>query len=246
MSGSEVAARAVAAPDRYSVLSSLLPHALQTFRREPAIAITLCYLLVAMAGIFYNYSFYREFGVPILSLSQVGDFLVAGIQRPMALLLVLSTFPLCWLLDRINTWRRQRHHLRRVQPRAAPASLPQRWLSAYFDWRYRQDWFLRASYVAVIVLYGWSFVALYANYRADAVKRGEAAQVRIWLNGDASGLAPKQSKAWTYLGAVANYVFVYDPQERRSVVLPVNNILRIEPVASTPGAAKTVELAPNP
>src|SRR5689334_5572837 len=118
MSGSELGAdRTLSVPagtlDDHSVLVNLLPHAWQTFRREPALAITLSYLLVAMAGIFYNYRFYARFGIPILSLSQIGDFLVAGIQRPMALVLVLSTFPLCWLLDRLSALRRRRRAVRR-------------------------------------------------------------------------------------------------------------------------------------
>jgi hypothetical protein len=211
-----------------------MPHVLQTLRREPALAITLCYLLVAMAGIFFNYSFYSKFGIPILSLSQIGDFLVAGIQRPMALLLVLSTFPLCWVFDRINMARRRRESVRRDRLRAAmPLGTWKRWYLAYLEWRSTQKWTLRLGYLIVIVMYGWTFVAVYANYRADAVKRGETAQVRIWLNGDAEGLLPEQAKSWSYLGAVANYVFVYDASAHRAVVLPVNNIARLEPAAPT-------------
>lgn len=78
-----------------SPLLELLPHILRTLQREPALAITLIYAFVAMAGIFYNFSFYRRFDIPVLTLSQIGDFLVAGIQQPMALVLVASTFPLC-------------------------------------------------------------------------------------------------------------------------------------------------------
>ena len=230
-SGSEFARTTESLPPS-SVLDNLMPHVLQTLRREPALAITLCYLLVAMAGIFFNYSFYSKFGIPILSLSQIGDFLVAGIQRPMALLLVLSTFPLCWIFDRINMARRRRERVRRDRLRAAmPLGTWKRWHLAYLDWRSTQKWTLRLGYLIIIVAYGWSFVAMYANYRADAVKRGETAQVRIWLNGDAAGLLPEQAKSWSYLGAVANYVFVYDASSHRSVVLPVNNIARLEPVA---------------
>jgi hypothetical protein len=247
MSGSEQARPSQAPPaEQHSVLLNLLPHVLQTFRREPALAITLCYLLVAMAGIFYNYSFYREFGIPILSLSQIGDFLVAGIQRPMALLLVLSTFPICGLLDTFNTRRRRKHALRREQQGTTPGfpSNWQRWVFAYHDWRYRQNWFLRVGYLVVIVLYGWSFVAIYASHRADAAKRGEGAQVAVWLTGDAGGLLPEQAKSWTYLGAVANYVFVYDPVARRSVALPINNIARLEPVPDPRAADSASAVAP--
>jgi len=75
-----------------SALFEVLPHVLRTLRREPALVITLTYVLVAMAGIFYDYAFYRQFDIPALSLSQISDFLGAGIQQPMAIVLVLSTF----------------------------------------------------------------------------------------------------------------------------------------------------------
>lgn len=227
----------------HSVLLNLLPHALQTFRREPALAITLCYLLVAMAGIFYNYSFYAKFGIPILSLSQIGDFLVAGIQRPMALLLVLSTFPLCWLLDQLNALRRRRRAARRRAMLELQADSWWRRLRL-LSLQSPPAWFTGGVYALLIVIYGWTFVSRYADYRADLVRRGEAAQVRVWLNGDASGLSASDGTAWTYLGAVSSYVFVYDTATRRSVALPVNNIARIEPVAGAPDPGKPQAIAP--
>lgn len=91
--------------DGYSALAPFLPHVLRTFRREPALALTVAYLLVAMAGIYYDYWFYqRNFGIPVLTLSQISDFLVAGLQQPTALALVVLTLPVCWILDRNNVW----------------------------------------------------------------------------------------------------------------------------------------------
>jgi hypothetical protein len=248
MSGSESALRAGDAVAAHkaatsSVLLNLLPHVVQTLRREPALGITICYLLVAMAGIFYNYSFYRQFGIPILSLSQIGDFLVAGIQRPMALLLVASTFPLCWLADTINAARRRsgarrREALLRDTPDSAWRKL------RYFLLGSSPRWLTGTTYVALVVIYGWLFVGSYADHRAQMIKHGEAAQVMIWLNGDPNGLLPAKSRSWTYLGAVANYVFVYDTDAHRSVVLPVNNIARIEPVSDASGSARPTALAP--
>jgi len=242
MSGSE--AQAVTLPAsavkaaKSSILLDLLPHALQTFRREPALAITLCYLLVAMAGIFYNYSFYQKFGIPILTLSQISDFLVAGLQQPMALLLVLSTFPLCWILDRFNAWKRERSGRRRDElMRSMPDSLwrtirlrlvssPPRWVTALF-------------YVAIVIWYGWYFVFFYARHRAEAVRDGEAQEVTVWLSGNAEPL-PAKAGHWLYLGAVSSYVFVYDRAEQRAVVLPVNNIARLEPLRKAGSAGATL------
>ncbi len=104
-----------------SALFEVLPHVLRTLRREPALVITLTYALVAMAGIFYDYAFYRQFDIPALSLSQISDFLGAGIQEPIAIVLVLSTFPLCWLFDRINIWGRRRRAAEGRAAKAAPS-----------------------------------------------------------------------------------------------------------------------------
>jgi hypothetical protein len=230
-----------------SALLNLLPHVLQTLKREPALAITFAYLFVAMAGIFYNFSFYEKFGIPVLTLSQISDFLVAGIQQPMALVLVLSTFPICWLFDRINLRSRRKHIAERERLRAVQElSLWQRARLVFLDWRVEQRWYTQLSYVAVVVIYGWTFVALYAQYRAAAVKRGEAAEVRVWLNGEPQALASGKSQAWTYLGSVANYVFVYDREGRRAEVLPVNAIARIEPAAPPESASPHRAVAPIP
>jgi uncharacterized membrane protein YhaH (DUF805 family) len=223
-----------------------MPHAVQMLKREPALVITLCYLLVVLAGIFYNYSFYREFDIPALSLSQVGDFLAAGIQQPMAIVLVLSTFPLCWLIDKLNvTFRR-----RRVIERDRLQSLPRlTWLQQIrlflLNLRIDHSWYIGLVYAVAIVGYGWMFVGTYASHRASAVRRGDAAQVDVWLNGDAAGLQAKSGAAWTYLGAVGNYVFVYDPADRHAVILPVNAIARIEPVPQE-HPAPSIIVAPIP
>ncbi len=228
-----------------SVLLNLLPHVLQTLRREPALAITLGYLLVAMAGIFYNYSFYTKFGIPVLTLSQISDFLVAGIQQPVALLLVASTFPLLWLFDKYNVYKRRRRAARREQVlRDSRDSLARR---LHLFWlRSPPPWVTALVYLAIIVGYGWMFVRNYADYRVDAVRKGDAAKVAIWLNGDTAGLAAKSGQTWTYLGAIANYVFVYDPTDRQAVILPVNAIARIEPAPTLKDAASPIFVAPIP
>lgn len=236
MSGSEFSAAStrVDGDAETSVLLGFLPHALRTFRREPALAITICYLLVAMAGIFYNYSYYSKFNIPILTLSQISDFLAAGLQQPMALLLVLSTFPLCWLVDRYNLYKRRRRLRQRTTLLQTPGdSIVKRarlyWLQS------TPRWFTAIAYVVITIVYGWLFVDAYAHHRAAAVKQGEALKVAVWLTGDASALsAGEGGRPWTYLGAVSNYVFVYDGAADRAVVLPINNITRIEPVIVRP------------
>ena len=241
------AAPAADAVDARTLLHAVMPHLLDTLRREPALALTLGYLLVALAGIYFNISYYAEFGIPILTMSQISDYLVAGLQRPVALLLALSTFPLVFLVDRLNARRR-----RRAAPKAA-ALLNAGHLGARdrlrLFWYLRPRWVAGFGYLVIVFFYGWLFVSKYAHYEAGVVRRGEGDRVQVVLNAGADALPPiavDLRKPVTYLGAVTNYVFVYDAQNHRSAVLPVNNISRIEPVAASADPAPGQMVAPIP
>lgn len=210
-----------------SALHTVLPHLLRLLRREPALAISLGYLFVVCVGIFYNASFYRKFDIPVLTLSQIGDFLVAGIQQPIAIVLVLSTLPLCWLTDRWNTRYRRRQMIQRERLRAVPElSFWQRLRMKLMDWSLGQPHQELIAYLFIIPLYGWVFVAQYAQYKASAIKRGEAAFVRVWL----ADAGAEQGRRFAWLGATGSYVFVYDADAKRSLILPVENVVRIEPL----------------
>jgi hypothetical protein len=230
-----------------SALFEVLPHVLRTLRREPALVITLTYLLVAMAGIFYDYAFYRQFDIPVLSLSQISDFLGAGIQEPMAIVLVLSTFPLCWLFDRINMRGRRRRAAEGERLKAMPSLTwwQQRRLAFIVGMNERRG-YMRLVYVLVIVAYAWTFVSNYASHRADAVKRGDALEVEVRMNdGAAAPTSPAGRKPWLYLGAISQYVFVYDRDTGRARILPSNAIAAIEPIPGPPSKAGVV-VAPIP
>lgn len=215
----------------HSALHALLPHILRTFAREPALALTAAYLLVSLAGIFYNYTFFeRGFGIPVLTLSQIGDFLVAGLQQPIALALMLSTFVVCWIFDWINTRSRRRAWARIVRLRALPRrSRLQSLRLRVTEWHHDAIWLAQLLYVAVVVVYGWMFIGIYAHHRAEAVRHGEVARVAVRMAGEAADLPAADVRGWGYLGAVSNYVFVYDPASKRALVLPVNAIARIMP-----------------
>jgi len=242
-----------------SALNSLLPHLLKLFRREPALGITVAYLFVAMAGIFYNYRFYAKFHIPVLSLSQISDFLTAGIQQPVALLLVLSTLSVIWLMDAANVWARRRY--RRNSERLRALEQRSRWQRLrliWIDWnlRFKNHLVMQIMYCVIIVSYGWLFVAVYADRQVERVQGGEGAQVKLRLNGSEADLAASTAPAWTWLGAVSNHIFVYDAAAKRALVLPTNNVARIEPIsfAGKADAAKTAApkaesasaVAPNP
>ena len=218
---------------QHSALQAILPHILRTFRREPALALTAGYLFVALAGIYYDNGFYqRGFGIPVLTLSQIGDFLVAGLQQPMALVLLVSTLPLCWLIDRFNTRTRRKAFERGQRLRGLPRlSWWQKLRLRFIDWHLGSIRWTPFVYLLIVGSYGWTFIMVYAGYRIDAVKHGQVPRVAIHLMGESGDLPAADPKGWGYLGAVSNYVFVYDPVDKRALVLPVNAIERIQPAA---------------
>lgn len=233
---------------RHSALAAVLPHILKAFKREPALALTVAYLMIALAGIYFDYSFYQKgFGIPILTLAQIGDYLVAGLQRPMAIVLMVLTLPLCWLLDKLNVFFRRRYEAERQKLRAHPAPT---WLKAlrlrYLNWQLGALWPMRIMYLAIIFGYSWMFVGIYATYQVTVVKRGDAVPVTVRLAGADANLASGKAPTWSYLGAVSNYVFLYDHASRQPLILPVNAIASLSPPLAAKPKASRDKVAPTP
>ncbi|HEX5961919.1 MAG TPA: hypothetical protein VFY97_11815 [Rhodanobacteraceae bacterium] len=246
--GDQREAVAIPAADQHSALAGVLPHILATFRRDPALALTVAYLLIALAGIYYDYSFYQEgFGIPILSLEQVGDFLVAGLQQPVAIVLMVLTLPLCWLLDRLNAFFHRRYEIEREKLRRSAAL---RWWQAlrlrYLNWQLGSHWFTRIMYLVIIFGYSWMFVGIYAAHNVGLAKRGGGMQVAVRLAGASADLAAGNVPAWTYLGAVSNYVFVYDHASRQPLILPVEAVASVRPPLAAKPATKRSPVAGKP
>lgn len=242
------AADAVTAANQHSALAVVLPHVLRTFRREPALALTTAYLVIALAGIYYDYSFYqRGFGVPILSLAQVGDYLVAGLQQPMAIVIMLLTLPFCWVLDRMNVLFRRRYQAERE---TLQASSGLRWRQAlrlrYLNWQLGGLWPMRIMYLVIVFGYSWMFVGAYAAYNVKQIKRGAGIQTAVRLVDANADLTASGAAAWSYLGAVSNYVFVYDHRSRQPLVLPVNAIASLRPPLAAPPRANWGSVAGKP
>lgn len=230
-----VEARQAPSPPRAdSVIAPILPHILRIFRREPALALTGTYLLVALAGIYYDYGFYQvNFGIPVLTLAQISDFLVAGLQQPVAIALVVLTLPLCWIFDRLNMRSNRKRVVRGEQLRALPHLKFWQKLQLYWDsWKLSklERRLSQILYLGLILLYSWVFIGVLTDFRADAILHGSGPHVTLRLVGEAADLRTSTGTSWSYLGAVSSYVFVYDAAAKRAMILPTTAIARIQPV----------------
>jgi hypothetical protein len=99
-------------------------------------------------------------------------------------------------------------------------------------------------YAAIVAVFGWWLVGWYAADRVEAVNRGDVAQVEIRMGGAAEMLRSSESTQWSYLGAVSNYVFVYDVAAKRAMILPVNAIASLQPVARRGAGSAPVATKP--
>lgn len=70
----------------FRVLAALWAYALE----RPAVFGALAYLYVSATGLLYNVVFFRSFDIDVLAFYEVGDFLLAGLRRPLILLIPIA------------------------------------------------------------------------------------------------------------------------------------------------------------
>lgn len=191
--------------------------------REPALLLSLAYLLVGILGLWGSYWFYRGFDVPILSYLQVSDYLVAGFRQPMYLAWLLGGLALALLVSWPDTVSR-RH------PAQVEALRGQHWL-----WR---SFFARMPFssweswgtgplggilqvVALMLLLSSSF---FMQDKARRIIDGEPVhRVRVHLAGDAK---PQLAEA-ELLGTSAAFVYLWWPASQRVEILPLGAVRKL-------------------
>ena len=90
----------------------IVVRAWQRLRSEPSLLITTAYLFVSFIGLWANYWFYRDFGLPILEYMQASDYLVAGLRDPAYALILLGSILLTLLISGPDVYRHR--HPQRV------------------------------------------------------------------------------------------------------------------------------------
>lgn len=200
------------------------PRVLSRLVREPALAITASYLFVGVVGLWSSYWYYRTLGIPVLEYYQVSDFLIAGLRDPFNFLILLVALTL-GLVSYSSAWY-ELHNPGRV------ARLRQRWWGRVWFNRFASPHRVRRWYdlspeaaLALGVLLGGGTVMMsYAIDRADALRAGGGAPLRITLQGER---LPLQGDA-RLAGTSSSHVFLYWPANGRTEALPAQSVARIE------------------
>lgn len=188
-------------------------------RANPGVAVSLSYLLLTLCGVFYASTFYDDFDVPILKLADISDLLIAGISEPAALLLFCSAVIVGLSFD----WMfRQSYHIEK-RWREKPAG-PRRALMMAMFHTPKTQFSAVSTIIMGSILYAFVFVAFYTEWQSRQISRGDGHKVEVRTENR------NQPETRMLLGSTANYLITYDIEEKRSYVIPIEQVISVKPV----------------
>ena len=193
----------------------------RVLERHPGALLTGLYLALTSIGIGYDFLYFRRFGVNVLEYAETGDFLVAALRAPMAILYCVLPVVAIWLAAQLRRW------VRRVSPRydAYAARYERKWrarnLSLYWD----------VMNTLLVVLYAFAFTAYYARAQARVAKSQAARRVTVELAAAAATADASSGRAATsvanLVGTTGKFAVLYYPEQDSTHVVPFDNVLQI-------------------
>lgn len=203
------------------------PWVMRVLERHPGALLTGLYLALTGIGIAYDLLYFNRFGIDILDYAETGDFLVAALRSPLAIIYSVLPALVIWLVALFRRW------VRRVSPRydAYAAKYERRWRLGALYWDVMNTF--------LVVGYAFLFTAYYARATAVAAKRPTAGQVRVEVAASA-GAQGATSEVATMVGTTGKFLFLYFPGRDSTHVVPFENVLRVTTQARSERPRRTV------
>lgn len=192
---------------------------LEYFRRNPALMLSVSYISLTLCGIFYSKAFYKEFDIDILQFAEISDLLIIGISEPRALLMFAGGLLMAYGTDRLY----QFSYDIKMKWHPKPKSF-KRTLILYANYIPKHELTLLSGLVALFVVYGWIFVSLFAQWRADDIRQGNGEYYQIF------GELHKTEQTMVFLGTTTNYILLFDDKIKKTVITPVENVTKLMPI----------------
>ena len=204
---------------------------LHYLRRQPALAISISYVLLTLCGIVYSFYFYRQFDIQVLKLANVSDLLIAGISEPAAILMfaggllfmVISEFLFAATSDLREKWLQKPGVLKRIL------------IYSFFSYPKKLEYRILMS-LLLFVLYGVLFVGLYVDWQVKELKQGAGPKVEL----TSKALQPS-SRVVTLLGSTTNFLITYDLKDESAIVISVEIVQKLEPLAKEPSTESKID-----
>lgn len=195
---------------------------LDFFNRNPGSALSIAYMLLTLCGIYYSFSFFAQFDIPILKLADISDILIAGIGEPAALLMFSGGILIAALSDFISQRSYDAQKRWRQKPPSAMRSLM---LVVVYTPKRSQTVMLFT--VGMFALYSFLFVFWYADWQGEQVKAGHGHKILL------SGESVTTVEPMILLGSTTNYVVAYDVKAQQAGIYPVETLTLIKPISGT-------------
>lgn len=189
-------------------------------RENPGLALSAIYVAASIIGVLYHFLFFRRFGVNVLEFSEASDFLMVVVREPLTVALALLGVPFYILYGVLTTplsrWSRRHFAVLRNTPEKRRKMLE----------RMRPWWpLMQGSFIGI---YAILFVMVYSTWRAKEIRAGEFRKVSVEYKTD----SPRPDgflriEGLGLLGTTSRFVFLYDPANRRTEVVPLDAIARL-------------------
>lgn len=189
-------------------------------RENPGLVLSGIYVAASIIGILYHFLLFRRFGVNVLEFSEASDFLMVVVRDPLTVGLALLGVPFYLVYGALTTplsrWSRRHFAMLRSTPEKRRK----------LHERMRPWWPLLQG--AFIGIYALLFVMLYSTWRAKQIRAGDFRKVAVEFKTD----SPRSDgslriEGLGLLGTTARFVFLYDPANRRTEVVPLDAIARL-------------------
>lgn len=190
-------------------------------RKNAAYLLTGAYVLLCIVGMGYNWRLLHEFGVNVLDYSQIADFFIGGIRRPLPITGIVLFMVFAYSMPNVEIWGRTRFP----------------WLARFGAATDKYEKALWDPRIAALGLLAASVFYVYepAGLEAHRIKvhgRGERVLIErsSSLAGGSCDLAALQRderRPRILILTTSSYVLAYDPDSARVEISPIENITRI-------------------
>ncbi|MBW8824165.1 MAG: hypothetical protein JF567_08060 [Xanthomonadales bacterium] len=222
--------------------SNWLDWLLGALRHEPTHALTLFYIGTSALGLWASYWFFRSFGIPVMDYMDPSDYITAGLRDPMYFLMIIAALALTFLLNFKEYARRKgpvyyqqvrnTHWWGRVLMPFPYRPARGNWVSRLLGW----GGFSMPTAITFGVVWATMWMTFgYVQNKAEGIRAGGGHVVRITL---AHTHDPQPGTA-RLLGTIGDFVFLYWPEQKRAEAIAVEEVGRIESLATGDNAAKT-------
>jgi hypothetical protein len=200
---------------------------------NPGLTVFLVYATIAIAGFIYLITFYSQFNLQVTVYLEISDILVAGIKDPMVMLMVAGAFSMvlfmwavAYLQAPFSAWLDKKFDkgvLRFIPFIAGVQSTRSFWWTAFF----------------ILSIYFYMFIGVHSTNKAQAII--EQKQDIVLVDSEATS---KTGDDYSLLGTSINFVFLYNHQSKKTLILPLDSINSLEPIGTLKAAVSTTPATP--